>query len=301
VNTWQDNPLTGIVFDIQRFSTRDGPGIRTTVFLKGCPLSCWWCHNPESQKRQPELFYRANLCIACQACLEACPQGAISLTPQGVLTDPDKCTLCETCLEYCYSDARQVVGKVMNVAQVMGEIRKDLPFYEQSGGGVTFSGGEPLNQSGFLARLLQECKQDGLHTVVDTSGFAPWSVIDGLRALVDLFLYDIKLIDEAAHLSYTGVLNQLILDNLHRLCASGQAVRVRVPIIPGINDSPAELRRLREFIAALPNEPEVELLPYHTSGVEKYRRLGREYALEGLAAMQSEELEKVTKLWSNYL
>jgi pyruvate formate lyase activating enzyme len=282
--------LTGIVFDLQRYSTRDGPGIRTTVFLKGCPLSCWWCHNPESQRREPELFYRAALCIACQACLEACPQGAISAEPEGVITDLDKCTLCETCLEFCYADARQVVGREMSVAQVMAEIRKDISFYEASGGGVTFSGGEPLNQSSFLSALLQACKQEELHTAVDTSGFAPWPVIDSLRSSVDLFLYDIKLIDEAAHLRYTGVSNRLILENLRRLCAAGQPLRVRVPLIPGINDSPDDLRRLADFIAGLPNRPEVELLPYHTSGVEKYRRLNRIYELEGLEPMKEQEL-----------
>jgi pyruvate formate lyase activating enzyme len=285
---------SGIVFDIMRFSTRDGPGIRTTVFLKGCPLACWWCHNPESQRQERELMLRPNLCIGCLACLEACPEGAITSGPDGPLTDAQKCRLCGTCQEYCYSDARQIVGRTMTVSQVMAEIRKDIPFYDESGGGVTFSGGEPLLQNEFLGALLRACKDEDLHTAVDTCGSVPWSVMDGLRADVDLFLYDLKALDDEIHLKYTGASNQRILENLVKLSERKQKVRVRAPLIPGINDSPDDLRRLVDFVAGLPNPAEVEMLPYHTAGVEKYRRLGRDYPLDGAQPYPS-ELEHILK------
>jgi pyruvate formate lyase activating enzyme len=285
---------SGIVFDIMRFSTRDGPGLRTTVFLKGCPLACWWCHNPESQRPERELMLRPNLCIGCMACLEACPQGAIHSTGLGLITDLEMCQLCGTCLESCYSDARQMVGREMTVSQVMAEIRKDIPFYDESSGGVTFSGGEPLMQNEFLGALLRVCKVEGLHTTVDTCGSVPWSVIDDMRENVDLFLYDLKALDEEIHLKYTGVSNQRILENLVKLSERKQRVRVRAPLIPGINDSLDDLRRLGDFIAGLPNPVEVELLPYHTVGVEKYRRLGRNYLLDGLQPYP-QELENILK------
>jgi pyruvate formate lyase activating enzyme len=285
---------SGIVLDIMRFSTKDGPGLRTTVFLKGCPLSCWWCHNPESQRPERELMVRPNLCIGCLACLEACPEGAILLTADGPVTDLQKCQQCGTCLEVCYSDARQIAGRVMNVSQVMAEIRKDIPFFDESGGGVTFSGGEPLMQSEFLGALLRACKVEDLHTAVDTCGSVPWSVIDDLRAHVDLFLYDLKALDDEIHVKYTGVSNQRILDNLVKLSKREQAVRVRAPLIPGINDSLDDLRRLGDFIAGLPNLVEVELLPYHTAGVEKYRRLGRDFPLDGVQPYP-EEMENILK------
>lgn len=273
---------TGIIFDIMRFSTRDGPGIRTTVFFKGCPLSCWWCHNPESQRSAPELIYRPNLCRGCLDCVAACPQGAISPWEGKVATDPARCQVSGDCVPVCPSDARQIAGREMGVAQVMAELLKDRDFYEQSGGGVTFSGGEPLQQPEFLAALLQACRQEGLHTAVDTSGWAPWSVLEGLHGLVDLYLYDLKLLDDARHLQYTGVSNQRILENLRRLAALGEGIRLRLPLIPGVNDRPEDLQAVREFLASLPALLEVEVLPYHTSGVEKYHRMGRPYPLEGL-------------------
>ena len=170
--------LTGNLFDLMRFSTRDGPGIRTTVFLKGCLLACLWCHNPESQRSRPELLFRPNLCIGCQACLEVCQQGGITWQNGMVVTDRQACLLCGACAEACYADAREIVGRSMSVAEVMAEIRKDLPFYDETGGGVTFSGGEPLLQKDFLLALLQACKAEEIHTAIDTSGYAPWETLD---------------------------------------------------------------------------------------------------------------------------
>ena len=290
------NNLTGIIFDIMRYSTRDGPGIRTTVFFKGCPLSCWWCHNPESQSSLPELMYRPNLCVSCLECIEACPEGAITPGDTGVITDPEKCLLCETCLEYCYSDARQIVGRRMSVTEVMAEIRKDISFYDESGGGVTFSGGEPLLQPDFLAALLRACKQEDIRTAVDTSGSAPWSVIDWLRRDVDLFLYDLKTLDEQDHIRYTGLTNQRILENLEKLSRAGQKIRVRVPLIPGINDSLDDLCHLADYIANLPDPVEVELLPYHPTGVDKYRRLGRSYELDGISPPQEQDIKRAARI-----
>ncbi len=266
---------TGIVFDIKQFSLHDGPGIRTTVFLKGCPLSCWWCHNPEGQAQQPELILRPERCIGCGACVEACESGAIILDEDSVSTDRERCTMCGVCAEVCYAEAREIVGREMSVAEVMDEIERDAPFYDQSGGGVTFSGGEPLVQPTFLQELLRACQEKGLHTVLDTCGFAPWHVLETVREDVDLFLYDLKLMDDTRHQSFTSVSNGPVLENLQRLSGHGHRIIMRVPIIPGINDDEETLRRLGAFAARLPSLEYVELLAYHRIGRDKYHRLGK--------------------------
>ena len=270
---------SGIVFDIRRFSIHDGPGIRTTVFLKGCPLRCQWCHNPEGLNPGLEMMFWARRCIGCGACLPACPQGAISQDGDVVSTDREKCTLCGTCVAACYTEARQIVGRRMSVAQVLAEIERDLPFYDESGGGVTFSGGEPLFQPDFVRALLRACKDKGIHTALDTCGFAPWEVLDSVRETVDLFLYDLKLMDEARHRRFTGVSNGPILSNLQALSQRGHAIVIRVPLIPGINDDEENLRQTGAFAAALPHLLRVDLLPYHSMSGDKYDRLGRTYPL----------------------
>ena len=283
----------GTVFDIMHFSTRDGPGIRTTVFLKGCPLSCEWCHNPESQQLGPELMLRPNLCIACEACLPACPEGAISRQGDEYITDRSICNLCGICVEACNADARAIVGGEMSVAEVMAEIEKDVIFFDESGGGVTFSGGEALLQREFLLELLQACKQKGIATAVDTSGFATWQVIDSVRPFVDLFLYDLKVMDEEQHRKFTGVSNRLILANLRRLSELGHAIILRMPLIPGVNDSPEAIRAVGQFASSLPNLQHLEILPYHQAGVEKYRRLDKEYGLSDLVPPTGEHINAV--------
>jgi pyruvate formate lyase activating enzyme len=270
---------TGIVFDIKRFSIHDGPGIRTTVFFKGCPLRCWWCHNPEGLAPEPELMIRANRCIKCDACLEACAHGAISWDGNGAVTDAEKCVGCGACVAACYAEARQIVGREMTVAQVMAEVERDVPFYDQSGGGATFSGGEPLLQGDFLRELLRACKARGIHTAVDTCGSAPWEVLDGVREYVDLFLYDLKLMDDARHREFTGVSNALILSNLQALSQQGHDIVVRLPLIPGINDDEDNLKQVGSFTAALPNLIQLDVLPYHSLGDEKYGRLNKPYNL----------------------
>jgi pyruvate formate lyase activating enzyme len=281
--------LTGTIFDIKKYAIHDGPGIRTTVFFQGCPLTCRWCHNPESQSRWPVLLYRASRCVLCGTCVEACPQQGIELSPSGAMgqgmiatTDRTKCDVCGQCAEICYHGAREVSGQEISVVELMAEIERDVPFYDQSGGGVTFSGGEPLLQPPFLKALLQECKKRGIHTVVDTSGYTTWDVLDGLRGDVDLFLYDLKMIDSDRHKSYTGVSNQLILNNLQRLAACGTQIEIRVPLIPGVNDDAESLNKAAAFITRLPNIARIELMTYHDIAASKYQFLGLDYPFDDL-------------------
>lgn len=286
----------GVVFDIMRFSTHDGPGIRTTVFLKGCPLACAWCHNPESQSIQPELMLRPNLCIRCGACIEACPEGAIYAEDGLILTDIERCILCTACSEACYAEARELVGREMSVAEVAAEVARDIPVYEESGGGVTFSGGEALMQRDFLSALLAECKRRGIHTALDTSGYAPWATLESVRGLVDLFLFDLKAVDGSLHRRLTGVSNELVLGNLRRLCQLGHAVILRVPLVPGLNDGAAELRAAAELAASLPGVLRVDVLPYHRAGAEKYHRLQRPYELAEIQPPGAEQIERAAAI-----
>jgi pyruvate formate lyase activating enzyme len=290
----------GSIFDIMHYSTRDGPGIRTTVFLKGCPLGCLWCHNPESQARKPVVLYRQNLCIGCWECLEACPPGAIRLQDGQPVVDSDLCNLCGLCAEACTAEARVLVGREASVAEVMAEIEKDTIFFDESGGGVTFSGGEALMQRDFLLALLMACKEKGIHTGLDTSGFAPWPVLESVLPFVDLFLYDLKAVDDSIHQKFTGVSNRLILENLARLSALGRRILVRVPLIPGVNDGAEAIAALGRLAAGLPHLEGVELLAYHEAGVEKYRRLGREYLLAGLQPASEERIEAIARTLRGY-
>jgi pyruvate formate lyase activating enzyme len=288
--------ITGIVFDVKNFSIHDGPGIRTTVFLKGCPLSCRWCHNPESQAPEPELMFRPGRCICCGVCQSVCGQGAISTEGDTVFTDMEKCTLCGACVEVCYTEAREMVGREMTVSQVMAEIEKDVPFYDESGGGVTFSGGEPLSQPDFLLALLRACKEKEIHTVVDTCGFASWEILDKIREYVDLFLYDLKLMDDARHRKFTGVSNEPILRNLQMLSEQGHDIFLRMPIIPGINDGDEHIRQVGEFAATLPLMDRVDILPYHHIAVEKYKRLHQTYDLPETRPPSDERLTEIAQI-----
>lgn len=295
---WRRSRLAskGIVFDIKKFSIHDGPGIRTTIFFKGCPLSCWWCHNPEGQALEPEMIFRAQLCIRCYACLPVCEKDAISLDGDIVSTDREKCTACGTCVEVCYSGAREIVGRRMTVAQVMAEIERDRAFYDESGGGVTFSGGEPLSQPVFLLELLQACKEKEIHTALDTCGFSAWETLDSVREYVDLFLYDLKLIGDVRHRKFTGVSNQLILDNLQALSQRDHDIVLRLPIIPEINDDDENIRRAGAFAAALPRLERVDVLPYHKIGLEKYHRLGKTCALPETFPPSEERIAEIAEI-----
>ena len=259
----------GLVFDIKHYAVHDGPGIRTTVFLKGCPLDCPWCHNPESKDFEPELMWTPVRCIGCRSCVETCPSNAIQLTDK-IHIDHEKCNLCGTCVSNCYSGALELVGKEMTVSEVMDEISKDIVFYEESGGGVTFSGGEPLSQPLFLLALLKACKEKGIHTVVDTSGHTDPETIDMIKPYVDLFLYDLKQMDSRTHTKFTGIPNDQVLRNLRLLKSS--KVLIRVPVIPGVNADDSNISELGKFLSA-EGFNELCLLPYHRVGMEKLERL----------------------------
>lgn len=291
---------SGIIFDIKRFSTHDGPGIRTTVFFKGCPLACLWCHNPESQDRAPQIMLRPARCIACGACVNECARGAITWNGNGVFTNRALCTSCGVCTLACAAEARELVGRTATTAEIMAEVIRDLAFYDESGGGVTFSGGEPLLQPDFLLDLLRACKRQEIHTAVDTSGAAPWAALAEIAPFVDLFLYDLKLIDAARHKAATGGGNRLILDNLRRLAANGAAIQLRVALIPGQNDDQPNLRATAAFAAQLPGLRGLSLLPYHETARDKYDRLGLTYPLAHTAVPTETAIESAATLLRSY-
>lgn len=272
--------MSGNVFNIMRYSIHDGPGIRTTVFLKGCPLNCWWCHNPESQSYQQELIVWKDRCINCGKCVKVCPTEALALVNGQITAILDKCNVCGKCTDVCNTEAIEIVGKERSVEQVMEDIEKDLIFYDESGGGATFSGGEPLSQQHFLKKLLIQCKDKEIHTAVETTGYTKFENIQEIADYVDLFLYDVKLIDSNKHKKYTGVANDIILANLRKLSSIHNKIIVRIPIIPGVNDDDDNISKIGEFILSLKSVREVHLLPYHKAGVEKYKRLNREYKLQ---------------------
>ena len=292
--------IKGIVFDIKKYSIHDGPGIRTTVFLKGCPLSCWWCHNPESQAPTVEMFFRENRCIRCGACLEACPQDAIAWNGQGPITDQEKCERCGTCAAACYAEARESIGREMTVAQVMEQVERDVAFYDESRGGVTLSGGEPLLQWDFSLALLRACKDMEIHTALDTCGLARWEIMDRIREYVDFFLYDLKLIDGEKHRQFTGVSNELILKNLQALSQRGHNIVVRVPVIPGVNDDDESIRQIGAFAARLAHLASIDLLPYHHIGMDKYTRLNKAYKLVDARPPTDERMAEIAHILQGF-
>ena len=290
---------SGIIFDIKRYAINDGPGIRTAVFFKGCPLECWWCHNPEGQRSQPQLMFRVNRCKASNACLDVCPQSAIHWENESI-TNWETCDNCGKCAEACFSGAREMVGRIVSVEQLMEEIERDIPFYDQSGGGVTFTGGEPMFQREFLLASLLACKKQELHTIVDTSGHASWDGFELIYPLVDLFLYDLKLMSNTKHKQYTSVSNQLILDNLRKLSTTRAHIIVRIPLIPGVNDDQENIKLSASFLAGLPYLDGVELMPYHEIGMAKYQALGMEYKLKNTRSSTSQHIIEMEKILCYY-
>jgi len=256
--------MKGMLFDIQRASTVDGPGFRTTVFFKGCNLHCAWCHNPESQSFQPQLLFYRERCTRCGLCEQVCPHALQS------------CTLCGQCAQSCPQEARSLCGTEYSVDAVMKKILPDRLFYQTSGGGATFSGGECMLQLDFLEALLKACRGKGIHTAVDTAGAVPFEAFERILPDTDMFLFDVKSMDSEVHLRYTGQGNERILDNLSRLLRAGKRVWVRVPVIPGVNDTLDEMHALRAFLIQNGYPEQVELLPYHRMGENKCHAMGRE-------------------------
>ncbi len=264
---------TGRVFNIQRCSVHDGPGIRTTVFLKGCPLSCSWCHNPEGIDEAPVLMISADRCLTCGACSEVCPVEKGGAVPAGQFWDRTACTGCGSCVDACPADARELAGRDWSVDELVDELERDRVFFDTSGGGVTFSGGEPLAQAGFLHDCLRECRRRGLHTTVDTCGLAPREILLDVARRADLLLYDLKHMDPVRHRSETGADNRLILDNLHALSENDVEVWIRLPVIPGFNDDAENIETTGAFLEGLPCRHRVFVLPYHGIASGKRSRL----------------------------
>lgn len=289
----------GTVFNIQKYSIHDGPGVRTTVFLKGCPLRCLWCHNPEGLAARPELIYREYKCMGCGMCVKTCPNGALSINEGLVTVDDSLCKRCGSCSEVCPTGAMELAGTEMSADEVVKKISRDVLFYERSGGGVTFSGGEPLMQPDFLLELLKKCKEEDMNTVLDTTGYAAPEVIRKVIPYVDLFLYDLKAADTERHRRLTGVDNTVIISNLREIAAAGGKVVIRMPIIPGLNDDEENILACCDIIGSLGTDPIVNLLPYHNISGEKYRRVHREYTIPDIEAPTDEHMEELRKLMTS--
>lgn len=280
----EEAAVKGVIFDIQRFTLHDGPGVRTLVFLKGCPLGCQWCANPESNNPKPELGLMRSRCNKCGECVALCPEHAIAVDEVGMpQIDRRRCRDCGVCTPVCLPKSLILYGREVTVEEVHREVRKDKLFYEGSGGGVTVSGGEPLQQPSFVKALFKVCHEDGISTCLETSGFAPTRVLEEILPLADDVLFDLKQLDTAVHERFTGVSNKLILENAAVAVKSGVSVQFRCPIIPGINDTLENVKETARFIIELQGkDTALELLPYHRMGVVKYEALDRTYSLREL-------------------
>lgn len=287
--------VTGRVFEIERYAINDGPGIRTLVFLKGCCLHCLWCSNPESQDHLSQLVHYKEKCLRCGSCISVCERGALSLGDDDFVIERDLCDCCGDCVSACNALALVLIGNNMRPEEVLAEVLKDEPFYRKSGGGVTFSGGEPLEQGDFLLRVAGLSKQNYIHTAAETCGAVAWDAFEKVLPVIDLFLYDLKEMDPERHREYTGAANDLILNNFVKLTGTGKDVIVRVPVVPGYNDRDDNFEMIIEFLRAKTPGIRVDLLPYHRLGKTKYDRLGLHYTLESInppPGSRMKELEK---------
>jgi pyruvate formate lyase activating enzyme len=295
--------LTGLVSDFQRFSIHDGPGIRTIVFLKGCPLHCVWCSNPETVFARPEMMLIPHNCIGCGRCIKECPVDCIHMADGRVDdVERDRCLLpaCGRCQQACYANAINISGRYLTVAEVLDVVERDREFYERTGGGVTFSGGEPFAQPHFLRELACAAKARKFHTAVETCGFVTWESIGPVLDCMDLVLHDIKHMNPESHVQGTGVPNGLILENLKRIDSAGKPVRARLPLVPGYNDSVDNIRATAAFLAGMANLQALDILPYHRMGEPKWGQLDRSYALHGVAPHTKEQLDILVDIVREY-
>lgn len=284
--------MQGYISDIQHFSLNDGPGIRTTVFFKGCNMKCFWCHNPETQKCLPQLMFYSNLCIGCGKCVSVCPHSENGKTARFT----DKCCMCGKCADFCYAGAIKIIGKAYDANSVMQNILRDKDIYLRSGGGVTFSGGEPLLQPEFLSELLDCCMESNIHTAIETAANVDYSVIDKIAEKTDMIICDIKTVDAEAHLKAIGVTNTQILHNIRNISVSGKQLLLRTPVIPGFNDSPDSIIAIAEFIHSLKHKHTLELLPFRGLCVGKYTALNRSYSAAGLKTPSKEHMAKLADI-----
>jgi pyruvate formate lyase activating enzyme len=284
----------GIIFDIQRYSIHDGPGIRTVVFLKGCPLRCLWCCNPESQLINSQLSFIQNKCIGCLECIGICPNKAISFDKEkGFLIDKKLCDMCGRCSDVCYPGARVIIGERISTNEVVNEIIKDMSFYNRSNGGVTLSGGEVLLQWSFAKEILKRCKELNINTAIETSGYCKWEYFAKVLEYVDLVLYDLKHMDNAEHKKLTGVDNKLILENATKVAELVKQMVIRVPLIPELNDSKSNIENLVKFVSTLAKVKEIDILPYHQLGVSKYSQIGETYRLKQLKPPSEQKINNI--------
>lgn len=301
-----DKQSLGTVFDIQRYSVHDGPGIRTLIFMKGCPLRCLWCANPEGLRFKPSLLFIERLCIGCQKCISVCPTGAITASAQGITWQKEQCDECFKCIEVCPSKARQGCGKLFTVEQLLSEVEKDRAFYRRSGGGVTIGGGEPLSQPEFCRDFLNEAKKSNLHTAIETCGYAEWHHLQSIMEYTDLLFMDIKHMNPVQHKKLTGKSNELILENIRRasrvIDGEGKEIIIRIPVIPTLNDSEDNIRATAEFARGLDKIKKIELLPYHNMGQAKYMRTKwtKPYLLHELEPIRGESIQILKDVIDSY-
>lgn len=291
----------GLVFDIKRYAINDGPGIRVTIFMKGCPLHCRWCHNPESISREVQKMYTRSKCIGCGECVSICPLQACELTPAGIVTDRERCIACGACAQVCPAKATEMSGQYQSVDDLLAVIVRERPFFDQSGGGVTFSGGEPLMHPQFLCEILDACGRAGIHRTVDTSGMVKTETLLEVAGRTDLFLYDLKLMDAEKHRQWTGAGNRKILQNLQALAESGAEIRIRIPLIKGVNDDNQNIEATAAFVAGLPGpRKEIDLLPYHNVAAGKFAKLQRDFTAESMAEPDEADLDRVISGFSRH-